>query len=242
LFSAPRAFGDVPTRLFVPEGEGPFPLVLFYMDAPGLRPALDAMAARWVDQGYAVLQPDLYWRSGEYAPFDVPTMFSDPAQRSRVFALMNGFSPDDVVADTRALLASAEADLRLRTDRVGLVGYCMGGRQAFVVACALGDRIAVCAPIHAGGLVTAQNSPHTRVSGLRCPVYLGVADADNSCTPEHQATLRAALDEIGAEYQLELYVGARHGFAVPDFPVFDADAAERHWSRLFQWFGEAFGR
>lgn len=236
------ADGVVQARLVLPDApSGPLPLAVFYMDAGGMRPAMSAMAQRLADAGYAVLLPDLYWRNGPYAPFDARTLFTDPDQRVRVRAMMDALTKDQVVGDTRALLDALAADPRLRpgaTDRVGVVGYCMGGRMAFVAASRLADRVAAAASIHGGGLVTAEpDSPHLGAPRIRGRLYFGVADEDASCSPEHQAGLRAALDAAGVRYQLELNPGARHGYAVPDFPVYDAAAAERHWERVLALFG-----
>jgi carboxymethylenebutenolidase len=229
--------GGADAELFVPDGDGPFPLVVFYMDAGGLRPAMTAMAGRLVAEGYAVLQPNLYWRSGPFAPFDAGTVFSDPPERQRLMKLLHAVRPDEVVADTSAFLEALTADGRVRTERIGLVGYCMGGRMAFVVASALEDRVAAAACIHAGGLVSdAADSPHRSADRIRAELYLGVADQDGSCTPEHQRVLRESLDAARVRYEMELYEGARHGFAVPDFPVYSEEAAERHWEKVLALF------
>jgi carboxymethylenebutenolidase len=229
--------GAAAGRLFLPEGLGPWPAVVFFMDAGGLRPAMSAMGERLASAGYAVIQPDLYWRSGPYAPFDMATMFADAAERNRVRALMAAVRPDAVVSDTVAFLDQV-GDPRVRTDRIGVVGYCMGGRCAFVLATALPDRVAAVAPIHAGGLVSdAPDSPHKGAARIKAAVYVGVADQDGSCTPAHQETLRQALDAAGVRYTMELYRGARHGFAVADAPVYDPEAAERHWDRVLETLG-----
>lgn len=230
--------GTVEGRLLLPEGGGPWPLVVFYMDAGGLRPATTEMGRRLVEAGYAVVQPDLYWRQRPYRPFDLSSVFSDPDERARILAMVRAVEPEQVMADTRLLLERAAADHpAIRADRFGCVGYCMGGRMAFIAATAMPDRVVAAASIHGGGLVTdAPDSPHRAASAIRGAVYLGVADEDRSCTPEHQEALRQALDEAGVRYQLELYSGARHGFAMADFPVYDAAAAARHWERVLELF------
>ena len=111
--------------------------------------------------------------------------------------------------------------------------------MAFVMAAALPDRIAAVAAIHAGNLVTdAPDSPHLGAPKIRARLYLGVADNDASATPAQQASLKEALDAAGVRYQLELYSGAAHGFAVPDFTVYDEAAAEKHWERVLALFDE----
>jgi carboxymethylenebutenolidase len=227
-----RPEGTADANLFVPPGDGPFPLVVFYMDAGGLRPAMTTMAERLAANGFAVLQPNLYWRSGAFRPFEMATVFTDPAERARIGGMIAQVKPDDVVAETLAFLDVLKADRRVRTDRIATQGYCMGGKMAFIVGTRLGERVAAVAAIHAGGLVTdAPDSPHRGVAGLRGRVYLGVAADDNSCTPAHQQALREALDAAGVRYELENYA-ARHGWTVPDFPIYDHAAAEHHWAKV----------
>jgi carboxymethylenebutenolidase len=229
----PTPDGTANGRLFLPDGEGPFPLVVFCMDAFGLRPALTTMAERLVAAGYAVAQPNLYWRSGPFAPFDARTTFSDPNERPRLMALMNAFTPAMVGSDTDALLAALASDPRIRRGPVGLLGYCMGGRQAFYLAAHLGDRAAAMASIHGGGLVRPDpGSPHLGAPRIRARCYFAVADRDNGCTPEDCRVLDEALTAAGVRHEIELYPGALHGFAAPDMSVFDAKAAEHHWDKV----------
>lgn len=229
--------GAVDGRLFLPAGEGPWPLVVFYHDAGGLRPAVSGMAGHLVDAGYAVLQPNLYWRAGPYEPFDTPTVFRDPEERKRLMELIHSLRPDQVMSDTRILVDEATSDARLKGDKLGCLGYCMGGRMAFLAAAEFPSRVVAAASIHGGGLVTEEpDSPHLRAPRIRATLYLGVADEDRSCTQEQQATLRNALDDAGVRYTMELYPGARHGFAMPDFPVYDPEASKRHWERVLALF------
>jgi carboxymethylenebutenolidase len=237
--AAPTDAGVVRGRLFLPRGDGPWPLVVFYMDAGGLRPAMSEMARRLAEGGYAVAQPDLYWRFGPYEPFDMGVVFSDPEERSRILEFIRSVHPDQVMADTTLLVDTVgEEDPRIRTRRIGCLGYCMGGRMAFLAAARLADRTVAAAAIHAGELVgEGADSPHRKASEIRGAVYLGVADGDASCTPEHQQALRDALEEAGVRYTLEVFEGARHGFAVPDTPVYAPEAAELHWQRVLGLFG-----
>jgi carboxymethylenebutenolidase len=207
------------------------------MDAGGLRPAMSGMAEPLTAAGYAVLQPNLYWRSGPYAPFDFATVWTDPDERKRLSGLMNGFTPAQAMADTRAFVAALAGDPRVRAGRIGAVGYCMGGRMAFYAASELADLVAAAASIHGGGLVTdAPNSPHLGADRIRGALYFAVADQDQSCTPAHVEKLRAALDAAHVRHAIELYPGALHGFAMPDFPVYKADAQARQWAKVLALF------
>ncbi len=237
IASASIASATVSAPLDLPDTDAArFPLVVFYPDAGGPRDAMTTMAQRVTANGYACMIVNPYWRLPPYAPFDVATVFTDPPERARIFALMNGFDTTQLVGDTVALL-DAITDPRVAKDRIGTMGYCMGGRIAFLAGTILGERVAAVAAIHAGGLVSDKpESPHRRVGTMRANVYVGVADADGSCTPEHQAALATALTEANVTHQIELYPNVKHGFAVPDFPVYDEAAAEKHWQRVLALF------
>lgn len=235
--------GDGEANLFLPDGTDPAPLVIFYMDAGGLRPAMSEMAHMLVAAGYAVVQPNLYWRSGPYAPFDTRTFFLDPSERGRVMALMNAVEPAKVVSDSATLLELLADHPRIDTGRVGLLGYCMGGRQAFFVAAGLGPEVAAMASIHGGGLVRpGPESPHLGGPRISARLYFGVADQDSSCTDADCAMLGEALQAAGVRHEIEPYPGAKHGFAVPDFTVYDAAAADHHWEKVLALFAVELGR
>src|SRR5215217_270219 len=102
--------------------------VILYMDAFGPRPALDAMAERLAGDGYAVLVPDLFYRYGDYGPFDAKTAFSEEKTRTELRGMIGATSQDMTQRDTAAFL---EALIQAgATGRIGTVGYCMGGSRA----------------------------------------------------------------------------------------------------------------
>ncbi len=215
-------------------GEGRVPAVLMYPDAYDVRPAMHEMADRLAALGYLVLLPGIFYRAGDYRPFDKATVWSDPPERERLQKMMQALAGDRLRADAAAYLDAIAEQPDVRTDRVAATGYCMGGRLAFLTAALHPDRVRAAASFHGGGLATdAPESPHRLAGRVKASLYFGVADEDRSCTPEQQGMLAAALGAAHVEYRIELYRGKRHGFAVPDHPgAADRDAAERHWRRL----------
>ncbi len=222
-------------------GDGPRPAVLMFHDAYGVRPAMQEMAERLAGLGYAVLLPRLFYRAGDYAPFDKASVWSDPPERERLQKLIQSVTAERLRADTGAYLDALAARADVRSDRVGTTGYCMGGRLSFLTAALQPDRIRASAAFHPGGLVSdAPESPHRLADRIRASIYVGVADGDRAATPEQQGALAAALAAAGVAYALELYRGKKHGFAVPDHPgAYDPDAAARHWRRLESFLAEA---
>lgn len=226
-----------------PEKAAKAPAVLFYPDAGGVRPSMHEMAARLAGLGYFVLLPNVFYRAGEFAPFDMKTVFSVPEERARIMNLIKSLEGAAAMRDAGAYLDAIAAHAGVRPGKVGITGYCMGGRLAFITAGTYPDRIGAAASFHGGHLITGEpDSPHLAADKIKAELYFGVADEDGGCTPEHQGMLASALGAAHVAYQIELYRGARHGFAVPDMPVYDEAAAERHWARLTALFASALPR
>ena len=218
---------------------GPAPAVIFFADAGGVRPVMQEMAALLCTFGYLVALPNLYYRAGDYEPFDLKTLFKVRSERQRMGRIVGLAGPDGLGRDTGALLDALAARRDRGGERVGCVGYCMGGNWAFRTAVDHPDRVAAMASFHGGFLASDDPaSPHRQAGRIRARLYFGVADHDSSCSPESQAQLVTALSEASAGYQLELYAGAGHGFAVPDNLSYSEPAAERHWRRLTTLFAE----
>ena len=225
--------GHSDATLHVPVGEGPWPAVLVFPDAGGARETMRVMADRLAAMGYVALVPDTYYRAGEWAPFDVATLFTDPDERARLGTLTSVLTNDGVVADTGAYADFLLARPEVRGAAIGTTGYCLGGRMSLVAAGGLGDRIAAAASFHGGRIAVADDpeSPHLAADRIAATVYVAGATDDRSFTPEQAELLRAALAGAGVAHTLEVYP-AHHGFAVADNPTYDAAAAARHWAAL----------
>jgi carboxymethylenebutenolidase len=237
------ADGRCPTRVSRPEGAGPWPAVLMYMDGLGMRPALHAMADRLAAAGYYVLLPDLFHRAGAYVPPDPKQLFADPAVRAewgkRIGALVN---VESIMRDTRAFLAYLAAQPDVRQPTIGVTGYCMGGRLALTAAGTFPDRIAAAAAYHPGGVATdAPDSPHLLAGAIKARVYVAGASEDSNFPDDQKQRLENALTAAGVDHVIETYP-ARHGWVPSDTPVHDPAAAERHWQTLLDLLAQTIGR
>jgi carboxymethylenebutenolidase len=225
--------GACPVSLHTPDGDGPWPAVIMYPDAVGPRPTFRAMADRMAGLGYATLLPDVYYRAGDWAPFDVDTVFADPDERARMMGLARSLTLDDVVGDARAFLDFLAERPEVTGERVGTTGYCMGGRISLTVAGRHPDRIGAAASFHGGRLAPEDDpdSPAAVADRVRATVYVAAAENDETCPPEQLDRLAKAYTEAGVAYTIETYPGA-HGFAVPDNGPYEEALGERHWAAL----------
>lgn len=211
--------------------------MILFMDAGGLRPAMLEMADRLAGMGYAAFVPEMYYRHGPYKPFDFRTAFSDPAERGRVMGMARSVTKAMAASDAGAFLDFLGGRPEVSGTKVGCTGYCMGGGLSLAAAAAHPERIAAAASFHGGNLATeAPDSPHRTVSSIKGKVYVAAAENDGTFPPEQAKLLEEALTGAGIDYKLETYP-ALHGFAVPDNPTYDTDAAERHWRALSDLFG-----
>ncbi len=124
----PTADGECAATLHTPDGAGPWPAVILFPDAGGVRDTFLGMADRLAGLGYATLLPDVYYRYGGFEPFDMATVFSDPDQRKRLGEMVGSLTNDRIVADAGAFLDFLAGRPEVAGDGVGTTGYCMGGR------------------------------------------------------------------------------------------------------------------
>jgi carboxymethylenebutenolidase len=229
----PTPDGASSGTLHLPEGDGPWPGVLVFPDAGGARETFWRLGDRLAGMGYAVLIPDIYYRAGDWEPFDVASLFSDQSQRARLGHLTRALTNDRIVSDAHAYADFLMARPEVTGSAIGTTGYCLGGRMSLISATGLGGKIAAAATFHGGRLAVADDptSPHLAADGIAATVYVAGAQDDNSFTAQQAELLDTALTSAGVKHTVEFY-DAHHGFAVPDNPTYDADAESRHWEAL----------
>jgi carboxymethylenebutenolidase len=229
--------GLCPSFVFRPAGSGPWPAVLIFMDGLGIRPAVLEIGERLSAHGYYALLPDLFYRSGPYAPMDPHAIFADPQQRKllmdRYFALA---TQANIMSDTRAFLDYLAAQPDVRRGAIGTTGYCMGGFMSLTAAGTYPDRIVASASYHGGRLATdAADSPHLLAPRIKSRVYIAGAIEDQSFPDDMKNRLEEALTQAHIDHKIETYP-AKHGWVFRDMPVYDAAASERHWQTLLALF------
>jgi len=234
----PTPDGHSDGSLHIPDGDGPWPGVLVFPDAAGLRDTFREMGDRVASMGYVALVPDIYYRAGEWAPFDITTVFTDPQERARLGTLAGALSNDRIITDAGAYADFLLARPEVTGSAIGTTGYCLGGRMSMVAAGGIDGKIAAAASFHGGRIAVADDptSPHLAASRITATVYVAGATDDDSYTAEQAELLERALTEAGVDHTLEIYP-AGHGFAVADNQTYDEAAATRHWEALERLYG-----
>lgn len=237
----PTPEGDARAFAFTPDsGAGPWPGVIFFMDAPAIRPALFEMCERLASHGYYVLLPDMFWRAGPYEPINIREVFaSEEARRERFTKFRSSTDTAKGDADTAACLEFLLHQPQVKGTKVGVTGYCMGGGLSLRAAGLFPDRVVASAGFHGGRLATDHpESPHLLAPKIKAKVYVGGADEDAGFPPEQADRLREALTAAGVANEVTIFTGAKHGYAPSDMPAYNREASERHWTEMLKLFDE----
>src|SRR3984957_18265255 len=187
--------GICPAALSIPDGEGPWPAVIMFPDAGGMRDVMRQMGERLSGLGYVVLVPDFYYRNGPYEAVDMRTVFQNKESMEQIMNMMQGYTADMAVRDSGAFVDYLDSLPEKKPGGIGTTGYCMGGRLSLIAAGALGSRIAAAASFHGGNIAKEDDpdSPHHKASAIKATVYVAGAIEDQSFPDEQKDLLESAL-------------------------------------------------
>lgn len=224
-----------------PDGGGRYPLVVMFMDIWGLREELFAMARQVAARGYYCLVPNLFYRSGKksFARYDADGKMMSfdriPQEvQGEMLKLGRGIDRAMVRTDIGALLTFCRGQ-PAGDGPAGAVGFCLGGRIAFLAAQEFPARFRATASLHGVFLVTdAPDSPHRLVPAMHGEVYCGHAEHDKFSAPALLAALAGAFEgRTDPTYRSRFHRGADHGYSLPDRDIHDAGATATDWSEIF---------
>ena len=201
------------------EGEGQASVVILH-HMPGYDRASKELTRTFAVYGYATLMPNLHHR---YAP---GARSGDAAAAARD---AGGVPDEQCLGDAQAAIDF----LRARPEsngKVGVIGYCSGGRQSFLVACTLDVDAAVDCY---GGRADIDLAPK-----LGCPLLGLFGEDDQSPSPDDVAAMARALEAEGKTFDFHSYEGAGHAFFSVDRPSYRLEAAKDGWKQIWAFFGE----
>jgi carboxymethylenebutenolidase len=211
--------GAMPAQLARPESAGPLAAVVVVQEAFGLNDHIKDVAARIAAEGYVTLAPDLYHRDGigRTASYD---------DLGTAIEMMTALTDDAIVQDVGAAFTWLRARPDVRAGGVGITGFCMGGRVAYLAACAFPEQVKVAVPFYGGGI------PVERTETLAAPV-LAIFGGDDSFIPAADVQrLDEEAKRLGKPVEIVVYPGAPHGFFCNERDSYRAEAAADAWEKL----------
>lgn len=229
LENGPRAWYARPTDA------GPHPAVLVFIEAFGVNAHFQDVAERLAQAGYCAIVPDLYHgKTYEYSDFakaigHLKTLNDEVAMREAGLAI-------------QALQQRAE----VRKDAIGTLGFCMGGRYAFMANAVHADRLRATVAFYGGGIAPDQdfvgrNPVLHLVDQMQAPLLLLYGTEDQSITPEEHGRIATALSTARKRYTLTVFPGAPHGFFADPRDSFRPEAAKEGWRLTLDHFTRYLG-
>jgi carboxymethylenebutenolidase len=225
-----------------PEGAGPWPGVLYLTDIGGIRPTYHEMAGRLAAEGYAVLMPNVFYRTSRVPLFDFKLVIGEERTTKRFAELGAPLTPEAQERDASAYVDWLVANKAVKSSasagkKLGVVGYCFTGAMALRSAAVRPDAIAAAASFHGGNLWTDKpTNPSLLLPRVKARLYFGHAENDRSMPAESIEKLNAALQvweaNQGGKYESEVNEGAAHGWTTVGGPVYNQAQAERAFKKL----------
>lgn len=243
MIDIPMKQGVCDAYVSYPQLKENVPALILYMDAVGLRRRIFDMADRFAAEGFFVVAPNTYYRTKrapiiDYDTYLAPDMIAELFKQ--VMPIAKSLTTDMGKQDAGDLVRFLQNQPQVDPEKIGCVGYCMGGGHALRTAGNY-SQIKAAASFHAGNLAwESESSPHHWFSTIKGRVYIGHADNDKSMPPEQQIKVDEELKASGIRHKAELYNACLHGWTMQDLPAYNSEGETKHWQRALEFFNESF--
>ncbi len=218
---------DMRAYLSLPDGAGPFPGVVVSQHGGGVDQFIRDISDRLAGAGYAACAPELYHRITD----DMLADGSRPIQH---------LSDPEIVADINATVDFLRGHPSVDGERLGVTGFCMGGRVTWLAA-ASNPHFKAAVPYYGGNIMViwgaGENTPFELTSGIKCPVLFHFGEIDANPSQDDMKKFDAELERLGIPHEFHTYAGADHAFMDHTGPRHQQAAADASWPRTLAFFG-----
>jgi carboxymethylenebutenolidase len=222
--------GQVPAYRAMPAAGGPFPVILVVQEIFGVHEHIKDICRRLAKQGYFAIAPELYARQGDVSQL---RNFQD------ILKIVNKVPDAQVMSDLDAAVAFAKGSGKAEVARLGITGFCWGGRIVWLYAAHNPNLKAGVAWY--GRLVGEADElrpkhPVDLAASIKAPILGLYGAADQGIPVETVEQMRAALKEAGKTAEIIVYPNTPHAFFADYRPSYRKEQAEDGWKRMLDWF------
>jgi carboxymethylenebutenolidase len=206
-----------------PEGVGSYPAIIVIQEAFGVNQHIRKVAEEYCAAGYAVVSPDIFHRTGRL--LDLP--YNDFSQ---VMPHYQAVTNEGLIADLKAAYDFLQQQDNVVKDKIGSVGFCLGGRVSFIANISL--PLAAAVSYYGGGLELLAD----QASEMHAPHLFFWGGLDQHITPDKVDTIINAVKEAGKEYTNVVISYADHAFSCDERPNYNALATKEAWAHTLAFF------
>jgi carboxymethylenebutenolidase len=228
----PRPMG---AYLAVPEGQGPFAAVIVFEEIYGVNSHIREVTERVAKEGYVAIAPDIHHRSAPGIELSY-----DQAGAQKGMPLIGKLTESGVIADVTATTSFLRGRSDVRADRIGCMGFCIGGHIAYLTAAT--SEVKVTASFYGGGIATrglgAPNPTVSRTSSIKGRILCFFGGQDQSIPYSQVQQIKKALEDHRIRHEVVVYEDAGHGFFCDQRGSYQPKAAADAWERTKRLFAE----
>lgn len=220
---------EIPAYRAMPETGGNFPTVLVVQEIFGVHEHIKDVCRRFAKLGYFAIAPELYARQGKVS--DKPI--------NEIMPIVAKVPDKQVMSDLDAAVAYAKGTGKADTAKLGITGFCWGGRVVWLYAAhnpALKAGVAWYGPLSRPATELQPKHPLDLAKDLKAPVLGLYGGKDNGIPQEQVEKMNAALKEAGSKSYIKVYPDAQHGFHADYRPSYNKADATDGWAQLQEWF------
>jgi carboxymethylenebutenolidase len=226
-----RGEGEMKCHQAQPRGQGKFPAVMVIMEAFGLNDHIKDVTERVAAEGYVAIAADLYYR-------ETPNVVGYD-QLQEAIALMQRLDAEKVVADLQSVITHLKTQTFVNGDRLGVMGFCMGGMIAFMSACKFPADVKAAVPFYGGGIADdTPTAPLHAAGDLQAPILCFFGGKDPYIPLSQVKKIEDRLRALGKSFEVKVYADADHGFFCDERASYHPEAAQDAWERTTAWFAK----
>jgi len=209
---------------------GKHPGVLVFMEIFGINSHIRDVAQRIAREGYVALAPDYFHRTGPGVEYGY-----DEEGMERGMALLAALRADEMISDVNAAISWLRTRADIQSDRIGAIGFCIGGHMAYLSAC---ETAVSCVASFYGGGIAAPEGPGGaestigRTHKIKGRILCLFGANDGYIPPDQAEAIAAALEAAGVNHETVVYPGADHGFFCDQRDSYQTAAAADAWDRV----------
>ena len=214
-----------------PEGDGSHPAIVVIQEIWGVNSHIQSVADRLPGAGYVGLAPAMFHRQGRM-------ITGLHEEFPSAIAWMQQCTDAGIVADVRGAVDYLKAQSFVQSDKIGIVGFCFGGRVSYLAAASISD-LSASVVFYGGNIMGSLGdgaSPFDQSANISCPILGLFGEEDANPTPDDVDKIDAELNRLDKAHEFHNYAGAGHGFHCDVRGSYRAEAAQDAWGKALAWF------